>query len=196
MKNETSVKCENITKEIVQKYQRNGFELVFQEYVMEKNLRVIPCIESSSSLQLESWSTSTKENFYEVYYASFRDRPGFPGWSMEKWVDWISSSPTFLPERSYIARVDNQVIGFIASDKDSDHPDKKGYIIQVGVIPEWRCKGIAATLTCKCLEAFCNDGKESVILHVNRNNPDAISLYERLGFTVVRRRGTFEKLSN
>ncbi|MGE6755594.1 GNAT family N-acetyltransferase [Rossellomorea sp. NPDC071047] len=66
-----------------------------------------------------------------------------------------------------------------------------GYIIQMGVIPEWRGKGIAAVLSCKCLEDLRQDGMKSATLHVNQNNPGAIKLYERLGFKTVRKRGKF-----
>ncbi|MCA1057501.1 GNAT family N-acetyltransferase [Rossellomorea aquimaris] len=186
----TNVKCENITEEIIQNYKQKGFELVFQEYVMEHTLTEIPQIESSFPVIFKSWSPSLKEQFFEVYQTSFKDRPGFPGWPMEKWVEWISSGADFLPERSYLATINNHSVGFITSDKETD---KIGYIIQVGVIPELRGKGIAAILTCKCLEAFRYDGMTSATLHVNQNNPGAIKLYERLEFKTVRKRGTFER---
>ncbi len=112
---------------------------------------------------------------------------------MEKWVDWLSSSPTFRPDLSYIANINNRNIGFIATDNDPALPDTHGFIIQVGVIPEWRRRGIASMLTTRCLEALHADGKYGVILHVNQNNPGAIGLYERLGFKTVRTRGAFEK---
>jgi ribosomal protein S18 acetylase RimI-like enzyme len=188
MNDVTNMKCENITDDIIQEYQQKGYELVFQEYVMEHSLTDIPKIETPFPLIFKSWSPSLKEPFYEVYEASFKDRPGFPGWPREKWVEWISSGSDFLPERSYIATINDRAVGFIAADQETD---TIGYIIQVGVIPEWRGKGIAAVLTCKCLEDLRQDGMKSVVLHVNQNNPGAIKLYERIGFKTVRKRGTF-----
>jgi mycothiol synthase len=108
-------------------------------------------------------------------------------------LDWISSDPAFRADLTFLATVENQTVGFIASAKDMELPDNHGYIIQVGVIPEWRRKGVAAVLTNISLEAWREDGKDAVILHVNRNNPGAISLYERLGFKTVRIRGAFQK---
>ncbi len=194
MKDGTVIKCENITEEIIQKYQQEGYRLVFQENVMEHDLTAIPRMETSLPLALRSWSKSSDADFYKVYKASFKDRPGFPGWSMREWTAWLSSSPTFLPERTYIAEVDNEAVGFIAADSDSE--DTRGYIIQVGVIPEWRHKGIAALLICRCLEALHQDGKKAVVLHVNQNNPGAIRLFEQLGFKTVRVRGAFEAPSS
>ncbi|MBN8191951.1 GNAT family N-acetyltransferase [Bacillus sp. NTK074B] len=86
--------------------------------------------------------------------------------------------------------VNDQAVGFITAARDTG---KTGFIIQVGVIPEWRGKGIGAVLTAKCLEELRQDGMKPVGLHVNQNNPGAIKLYERLGFEIVRRRGTFER---
>ncbi|MBH9964807.1 GNAT family N-acetyltransferase [Bacillus haikouensis] len=192
MENVTSIRCENITEEIIQKYKEKGFKLIFQEFVMEHDLKEIPQIDASVPLRFQSWSSTSEADFYEVYDASFKDRPGFPGWSMDKWVGWIASSPTFLKAQSYLAAVDNQAAGFIALDTDPEFPNTKAYISQVGVIPEWRGKGIAASLTCKCLEECRQDGMNSVTLHVNQNNPGAIRLYERLGFETVRTRGRFE----
>lgn len=187
------IKCENITEEIIQKYREDGFKLVFQEYVMEHDLSAIHEVETPLSLEFRTWSTPLEEDFYQVYYQSFKDRPGFPEWSMEKWMDWISSGSTFCPDLTEIATFKNNPVGFIATDSDPDLPDTHGYIIQVGVIPEWRRKGIATILTTRCLKACRTNGKTRVALHVNENNPSAIRLYERLGFKTVRNRGTFER---
>jgi len=145
-------------------------------------------------LSFQCWSQTLEEEFFEVYRTSFKNRPGFPGWSLDKWVDWISSDPDFRPDLTYLATVENQAVGFIASASDMELPDKHGYIIQVGVVPEWRRRSVAAALTNKSLEAWREDGREAVLLHVNQNNPGAIRLYESLGFTSIRLRGTFQKL--
>ncbi|QHE62676.1 GNAT family N-acetyltransferase [Rossellomorea vietnamensis] len=190
MSNVKKIPCENITENLIEEYESKGFELVSQEYVMEHSLLDIPQIEAPFPLTVISWSTALERGFYEVYQASFKDRPGFPGWSMEKWVEWVSTGGDFLRDRSYLATVNNESVGFITVGKESD---KIGFIIQVGVIPEWRGKGIAAILTCKCLEAFRLDGMISATLHVNQNNPRAIKLYESLGFKIAHKRGTFAK---
>lgn len=81
------VKSENITDDAVQSFLQQGYELVFMEYVMEHDLSEIPKLVHSVPLTLKSWTASSQKDFYDVYTASFKDRPGFPGWSMEKWVE-------------------------------------------------------------------------------------------------------------
>lgn len=188
------IRCEDVTEEITEKYHKLGYELVLQEYVMEHTLDDIREVDMPYALSFQCWSQTLEEEFFKVYRASFKDRPGFPGWSLEKWVDWISSDPDFRPDLTYLATVDNQAVGFIASAREVEFSDKHGYIIQVGVVPEWRRRGVAAALTNKSLEAWREKGRESVLLHVNQNNPGAIRLYESLGFTSIRLRGTFQKL--
>jgi hypothetical protein len=51
---------------------------------MEHDLGAIKEVDISYSLALKSWSKTLEEEFYKVYGASFKDRPGFPGWSMEQ----------------------------------------------------------------------------------------------------------------
>jgi ribosomal protein S18 acetylase RimI-like enzyme len=193
MQHSSRISCENLTAERIRKYQEEGYELVFQEHVMEHDLHSIGKIEIPVSMAYKSWSKTLEREFYKIYSAAFKDRPGFPGWPLERWVEWISGDPDFCQELTLLASIDNHPIGFIANAIDLESKGKHGYIIQVGVIPEWRRKGVAAILVNKTLEAWREQGKKAAILHVNLNNPGAIRLYEGLGFRVVRTRGSFQK---
>ena len=106
---------------------------------------------------------------------------------------WISDDTAFRPDLSWVAIVQGQPAGFIANANDEQAPEQTGYIIQVGVHPDWRRQGLAAALMSRSLQAWQAEGKEAVILHVNINNPGAIKLYQKLGFTIVARRGAFRK---
>ncbi|QSO53584.1 GNAT family N-acetyltransferase [Alicyclobacillus curvatus] len=195
METPSRIRCEDITEELAQKYEEKGYQLVFQEYVMEHNLETVPELVTSQPFVFRSWSTELEGEFYALYYQCFKERPGFPQWSMDEWIDRVSSDTNFRPDLSYIVSLDNKNMGFITADNDAEDPefDTHAYIIQIGVMPEWRRKGIASILTTKYLAACRGEGKKGVILHVNRNNPGAIKLYEGLGFKTVRTRGTFEK---
>jgi ribosomal protein S18 acetylase RimI-like enzyme len=92
---------------------------------------------------------------------------------------------------SLLAVADGQAVGFVTNAEDEAAPGQNGYIIQVGVHPQWRGQRLGATLITRSLLAWQAEGKEVVILHVNSNNPEAIRLYQQLGFVVVRRRGKF-----
>lgn len=186
--------CEAITDEIAAYYTERGYTLTFAEEVMRFDLSLaIPDAAFPPSISCLPWEPQTTHEFFTAYEASFRERPGFPHWSEEQWVDWISTDPTFRPDRSWVALTQDQVVGFIADADDEQAPGHIGYIIQVGTHPQWRHRGLATLLITRSLRAWKDEGKEAVILHVNVNNPGAIHLYQKLGFTIIERRGTFCK---
>jgi ribosomal protein S18 acetylase RimI-like enzyme len=63
----------------------------------------------------------------------------------------------------------------------------------VGVDPAWRGRGLGAALMGVVLAGFQREGFAVVGLHVNIDNPNAIALYERLGFQLVGRRAKYSK---
>ena len=75
---------------------------------------------------------------------------------------------------------DGELIGFIAGDPSKEK--KTGWILTLGVLPEWRRLGIAKTLLGKCEEAM---HMPLIKLTVRRSNAAAICLYEKLGYIQV-----------
>lgn len=75
---------------------------------------------------------------------------------------------------------DGDLVGFIAGDPSKEK--KTGWILTLGVQPEWRRMGIAETLLGKCEEKM---RMPLVKLTVRRSNAAAIRLYEKLGYTRV-----------
>ena len=196
------VTCEDITADEMDRYAAQGYTLVFAEEVMLRDLAAdLPNIPIPPTVTLEAWQPDTAPDFFAVYEAAFRERPGFPGWPAEQWIRWIADDPTFRPDLSWLAREggeggeDGVPVAFIASaeDEDEDAPGQRGYIIQVGVRPDRRRQGFGKLLVAHALDAWRREGRASALLHVNVNNPGAIRLYQDLGFIIVRRRGAFQR---
>lgn len=191
---EQIIRCEAITDEVVADYAERGFVLDFAEEVMRFDLSfALPQADFPPSISCFSWELGRIHEFFAAYHASFRDRPGFPHWSEQQWVTWISDDPAFRPDLSWVAIAQGQPVGFVANADDEQEPEQIGYIIQVGVHPAWRRRGLAAALMVRSLQAWQAERKEAAMLHVNVNNPGAIQLYQKLGFTIVARRGAFRK---
>jgi len=72
---------------------------------------------------------------------------------------------------------DGQMIGFIAGDPRKR--ENTGWILTLGVLPNWRRQGIAGALLSKC-EAQMH--MPQVKLSVRRSNIAAIRLYEKFGY--------------
>lgn len=184
------IRSENVTDEVIASYAEKGYTLDFAEEVMRYDLsRTHPQVKVPFEVSYLNWASERAHAFFTVYDASFRERPGFPGWSEAEWVDWTSSDPAFRSDLSVLAVVQGHAVGFVTNADEGQH----GYIIQVGVHPNWRGQGLGAALTTYALQKWQETGKEAVILDVNVNNPGAMRLYQQLGFVVIRRRGKFSR---
>jgi len=78
------------------------------------------------------------------------------------------------------AIAEGEMVGFIAGDPRRS--EKTGWILTLGVLPEWRRKGIAQDLLDTCEQQM---KMPLVKLTVRRDNLSAIRLYEKLGYRQV-----------
>ena len=66
--------------------------------------------------------------------------------------------------------------------------------MQIGVLSEWRGRGIGAALVNEAMLRFRASGAGFVMLHVNVNNPAASRLYARCGFEAVGQRARYARM--
>jgi len=184
------IRCENVTDEIIASYAAQGYILAFAEEVMRYDLsQALPQVTLPIEVTYALWEPEQTHDFFRMYHASFCERPGFPDWSEAQWIDWTANDPSFRPDLSMLAIVQEQVVGFVTSAEDEE--EQQGYLIQIGVHPQWRAQGLGAALLARSLHAWREAGREAVILHVNSNNPGAMHLFQQLGFMSIARRGKF-----
>jgi ribosomal protein S18 acetylase RimI-like enzyme len=81
----------------------------------------------------------------------------------------------------YVARVEDEVVGFIVLIMRGA---LVGYIQTVGVVPEWRNKGIGSKLL-KFAEDLIFSQAPNVFLCVSSFNKKAQELYRRLGYETI-----------
>ena len=81
----------------------------------------------------------------------------------------------------YVARVKDEVVGFIALIMSGA---LVGYIQTVGVMPEWRNKGIGTELV-KFAEDLIFSQAPNVFMCVSSFNKKAQELYKRLGYETI-----------
>jgi ribosomal protein S18 acetylase RimI-like enzyme len=180
------VATESLTDEAAHLFARFGLVQKFGEWVMRYDLRLsLPVAPLPSDLTVQTWTPTRAEAFFEAYEASFRERPGFPGWSAQTWIGWASDDPDFRPELSLLVCRDELPVGFILC---SDN-----YVSQIGVRPEWRRQGIASALLVETLSRLQTEGQSEVWLTVAENNPTAIQTYRTFGFETRGRRARFER---
>jgi len=82
------------------------------------------------------------------------------------------------PDLWYAAFKNDQFVGFTIARKENN----EGHIAEVGVIPEFRRKGIGTFLTVETLKRLKQKGAKCAFLGVDKQNTEAIALYEKCGF--------------
>ncbi len=179
------LRSESVTAELERLAVRCGFTKVFGELVMRRPARR-PGPRAAPGLATRPWTVDSLDAFFEAYCGSFRDRPGFPGWTRPQWVEHVTGDPAFRPDASVVVSdAHDGPIGFVLVSGP--------WIDQLGVVPAWRRRGIATGLLGHAIERIVARGADAVWLNVNEDNASAISLYEGLGFTRFGRRGRFDQ---
>ncbi|MGN9913087.1 GNAT family N-acetyltransferase [Phytohabitans sp. LJ34] len=182
-----TVETEALTEASERLFASRGLRQVFAEDVMRFDLAAAepPAVPLPPGLTLREWTPDLAARFFAAYDAAFRDRPGFPGWPAERWVAWTAGDEEFRPQWSLLAAGPDGAgdAGFITC--------AEGWVIQVGVVPAWRGRGVGGALVTESLRRMREEGAEQVLLDVNVDNP-AARLYTRLGFTKLGRRAKFQ----
>lgn len=180
--------CESLTDVEAARWQSAGYGLTFEELVMEHARTAGSPDETPRwpvGTTLTEWSPAAAVTSFEVYENAFRNRPGFPGLTPAEWIEHQTDNDLFLPEASFLVRIDGAPAGFVISGR--------GWIGQVGVAPAFRRRGLAGAMVTKSLARLRAGGHDLVHLHVNTNNPGAMATWRGLGFEPVGRRGRFER---
>jgi len=64
---------------------------------------------------------------------------------------------------------------------------KRGHLISIAVLPDFRRKGVASTLMGEVMKALVGYGCGDLFLEVRASNVGAVRLYRKLGFKLERR---------
>jgi len=98
------------------------------------------------------------------------------------------------PDAFMVAEVSGKVVGYIMCRLEHGLSEtrrfslvKKGHIVSVAVLPEYRRAGIGNALVTEALKALSKHKAEECFLEVRVTNEPAINLYKKLGFSVTRK---------
>jgi GNAT superfamily N-acetyltransferase len=70
------IKTESLTDPADRLYRAYGFDNVFEELVMQRDLCLpVPVIALPNDVVISSWKPELAEQFYQAYYAAFQNRP-------------------------------------------------------------------------------------------------------------------------
>jgi ribosomal-protein-alanine acetyltransferase len=86
---------------------------------------------------------------------------------------------------SYIARINDQIAGFIIGRIDIERNQLFGHIITIEVKTEYRRKMVAQKLLKEIENTIKNKGINECRLEVREDNTTAINLYQKLGYKKI-----------
>jgi ribosomal protein S18 acetylase RimI-like enzyme len=182
-----AVETEALTVEQAELFAARGLRQVFAEDVMHRDLEapVAPARWPAGAV-LHDWRAGTAARFFAVYEAAFRERPGFPGHHEAEWVADVEDDHEFRPHWSVLVELPEfGDAGFVTVAVD--------WIVQVGVVPAARGRGLATALVEEALTRLRAGGCHEAWLDVNVDN-SAKELYRQLGFVDAGRRARFERV--
>ncbi len=184
------IATESLNEPAIRLYHAHGFNSIFEELVMQRDLNLpLPNFPLPPDVTIASWQPTLANQFFQAYEASFRDRLGFPGINAAEWIADNIEDDGFKPEWSLLARTDDVRLGFITAGVERSG----GFIIQIGVIPDQRRRGLGSALMVEAMRRMRVAGETAVQLAVNVNNPGAIQAYAQLDFVTVGRRARYER---
>ncbi len=189
------VATESLTESAHHLYLAHGFQSVFEELVMERDLHLpLPTRRLPSDVTITHWRSDLADEFFQAYQASFRERPGFPGYSADEWITRVTEND-HKPEWSLLASMEGVPVGFVIGNIELTIDPPGGHIWQIGVIPAQRRHGLGSALLVETMQRMQVAGAVTALLTVNVNNQGAMRVYSLLEFKTIGRRARYERFA-
>ncbi len=122
--------------------------------------------------------------FLEVNNRAFVGHHEQSDWDLDT-LQLRENEPWFEPDGFRLHEREGRLAAFCWT---KIHPDHVGEIYVIAVDPDFSGQGLGRQLTLAGLESLAERGVHHAMLYVDADNHTAVSLYERLGFTVARTR--------
>lgn len=99
---------------------------------------------------------------------------------------WITNSCHGRAEKVFVAKEDDEIVGFVACKKDLDDEDNRvGVIDLIAVHPKYQRRGIGSALVKATLEYYSNR-RVKVVVGTQAKNIPSVNLYTKFGFKLVK----------
>jgi len=120
-----------------------------------------------------------------VWNKVFREFDDFRSISVEDML-MSEKSPTFDAAGMFIAELDGEFVGIVNAYVDKMREEKKGFIRTLGVVPEYRRRGIGRALARKAIDSLEERRMQTIEAGAVMDKPEAIGLWESMGLKQVR----------
>jgi mycothiol synthase len=126
-----------------------------------------------------------EETYVRIYNAVFTDYDDIRTMTLDE-MKKVEKSPSFSDEGIFLAEWDGEAVGMIDAFVDKLREERKGFIQSLGVLPQFRRKGIARALVQKALESHKRRGMIQVDAWAQAGRQGCIHIFETFGFKRIR----------
>ncbi|MBA7494242.1 Acetyltransferase YpeA [subsurface metagenome] len=133
----------------------------------------------SMSVTIQEASVKHLDKLYEIETECFEEE----AFTKEQ----IAHMLTDCNSVSFIAKVNDEIVGFIMGRAYTNRKPAVGRILTIDVSPEHRRKGIGLQLLQEVERVFKNEGVEVCYLEAREDNVAALNLYQKHGYKMVRK---------
>jgi mycothiol synthase len=132
----------------------------------------------------------------DTQHEAFRDHFDWIDRSSEarhaEWSHWLASD-VWDDDLVWLVEASDQIVAILTALDSYRSSEDIGYISVLGVLKEWRGRGIAQALLATAFAEFERRNKTAVILHVDAENlTGATMLYEHVGMRVTDQSPSYE----
>ena len=179
-----------------------GFTLTRTFCSMRADLRKIPYnIGEHVNLVIRDMTLSNDniELVRWLHNETFKDQFSFRPRTAEEYKFWLTHKPWGMDTVGvFIAYLDEKPVGFVEAGIDSKFNANKdlkcGWILSTGVLEPNRTKGIGTAMMQYAMEFLKSKDMTEVQLGVDASNPtNAVELYKKMGFKIIRRNLAYTK---
>ena len=179
---------------------RSGMQIIRHSWRMEINLDApAPSPKWSNGITLQVYDgVSDKRPICAVRRSAFQDQFGYVDRPFEeeyaRWLNYWESDGKLVPGLWFLAMDGETIAGVCLCQPKHNGEEERGWISTLGVLREYRRRGIAEALLYTAFDAFYKMGKKRVGLGVDASSlTGAATLYKRVGMHVAKQFNLYEK---
>jgi len=173
---------------------RSGYAVVRHSYRMRIALGgERPEPEWPEGFTVHAMREGEERRVYDAHNASFAGTWMFEPEPYELWRHWFIEDPAYDPSLWFLTEYGDDVAGIVIARAAESEPGL-GWVRILGVLPEYRQRGVAQALLRHTFAEFERRGFDAGGLGVDAQNPTgAVRVYERAGMHVERTSLLFQK---